>query len=476
MQLLFFHSKRISVLGLVLLLSACSSLTTTPYEPPAVSIPTAWQQQNEEGIELADRWWEALHDPVLDKLVDNVLQQNIDLAASTLQARRAQLKADQSQSDQYPELLAGGNSTFSHTSNDSEDTESQSYSLTGSLSYELDIWSKLADATKASRLEALATREDRSAVTLSLVGTVVSTYYEIAYLNHRLNLSQESINYTKRSLVLVQVQQEAGAASALEIVEAEYNLASQEASHSSLVQQLVEARNTLALLLGGPPQVVLDIEPVGINQLVLPKVHPDLPALLLSRRPDVQAAEARIRSALATTDATRASFYPTFNLTGSLGGTSSDLARLLSNPIATLAANLSLPFLQWNDMQRSIKISKIDYEQTVLTYRNTLYTAMAEVENSLSATKQYEIQREKLQRAADRAQRAESIYHARYKAGSITLKVWLDSQENRRQSDISLAENRLNQLKNYITLCKALGGKPDNNVITETGGRLKKSY
>ena len=262
----------------------------------------------------------------------------------------------------------------------------------------------------------------------------------------------------RQTLELVRVQKAAGAASNLEILEAERSLASQEASHTTLIQQRVEARNGLAILFDGPPQSLKTTEPQDLSRATVPEVGAGLPAHLLGRRPDLRAAEARLRAALANTDATRASFYPAINLSGQLGGSSEQLARFLSNPLATLGADLALPFVQWRDMRRNIKISEAEYEQAIISFRQTLYSALADVENSLSARQQYQEQALKLEQALSAAKQTEELYRIRYQAGGSPLKSWLDAQENRRQAEIALAENRLNQLQNHITLSKALGG------------------
>ena len=307
-----------------------------------------------------------------------------------------------------------------------------------------------------------ATELDRQSTVLSLAATTASLYWQIGYLNQRISLSLSSIEYARKTLTLVRVQKAAGAATGLEILEAQRSLASQEASHTQLIQQRVEARNALAILVDGPPSKLLIHEPANLERISLPGVDAGMPAQLLGRRPDLRAAEARLRSVLAETDATRASYYPSINLSGSYGGSSEQLSRLLSNPIATLGVELALPFVQWRDMQRNIKISENEYQQAIVTFRQNLYTALSEVENALSARKQYHLQAEQLEASLNAARQAEAIYRLRYQAGATMLQTWIDAQENRRQAEVNLAENRYNQLVNHVTLVKALGGDLDS--------------
>ena len=180
-----------------------------------------------------------------------------------------------------------------------------------------------------------------------------------------------------------------------------------------------------------------------------------LPASLLGRRPDLRAAEFRLRESLAQVDATRTSFYPTFTLTGQAGTSSTSLERVLMNPVGTLGL-AALPFIQWNTMQLQIKVSKSQYEEAVVGFRQKLYTALAEVENALSARVQLE--REAEQRALSLAQRSAPNSWPRAAAGATAVQPWLDQQQRLRDAQSADELTRLNRLNNQMTLYRALGG------------------
>lgn len=441
----------------LLLLPGCASLIRTPYHRPEVELPTNWVHGEKKAGSMEDRWWAAFGDPALDHLITEALQRNNGLAAAALRVRQAQLQAEQADSDRLPSLSAGADASHSRNLRRHIGT-TESYSASIFSSYAVDLWGELASASDAAHWEAQATEEDRANTALALTGTTASLYWQIGYLNQRIALARDSIAYARRTLELVQVQKAAGAATALEILEAKRNVVSQEANLTLLIQQRVEAGNELAILFDGPPNSLETAEPDSLDGIRLPEVTAGLPAYLLARRPDVRAAEARLRSTLAATDATRAGFYPAITLSGNLGSSSEELVRIIRNPIGTLAADLALPFVQWRDMRRAIKISEAEYEQAVLTFRQTLYSALAEVENSLSARQQYREQADKLERNLDMARQTEELYRVRYQAGGSPLKSWLDAQEDRRQAEIELAANRLDQLTNHVALVKALGG------------------
>ena len=141
-----------------------------------------------------------------------------------------------------------------------------------------------------------------------------------------------------------------------------------------------------------------------------------------------------------------------------MGGSSSALSQVLADPVSTLGAGLLLPFVQWRDMQRNVAISEVDHELAVVGFRQSWYAALSDVDNALASRQQLEQQGLSLQAALDAALTSERLSEARYRAGAVPLKTWLDAQEARRQIENSLALNRLNRLNALVTLYQSLGG------------------
>ncbi|WP_027016097.1 efflux transporter outer membrane subunit [Comamonas composti] len=459
-----------SALALALLLAGCSSLRT-PYEAPALSVPAQWSHGSTAGASttrdaqadaqaLTGAWWKEFNDPQLDQLIAAALERNNDLAMAAIKVRRAQLQARLGEN--RPSVSSSLNTGANRPVDGGSTTRSNSVSL--GVSYEADLWNRLGASQDAARWAAMASAEDREAAAQALAGTTATLYWRLSYYHQRLDSAAKSIEHAERTLALVQAQYDAGAISALELSESRQSLAGQRASLALLEQQRVEAASALSLLFDGAAA-----DPVGpadpgwsapraLPTTALPEVAEGLPAELLARRPDLRAAELRLRESLASADATRLSYYPRLSLTGSLGGSSTSLGQVLSNPLATLGAGLVLPFLNLTEMRLSTDIAKADYEQAVVGFRQTLYQALADVDNALSARRQYLAQAEQLEQSLAEARRAEQLYEARYREGAVPLRSWLDAQERRRSAEISVADNRLNRLSNHATLYQALGG------------------
>lgn len=429
--------------------------TRTAFTPPPAQLPATYAQAapGAEDAAAGQDWWRRFGDPRLDALVAQVVARNNDLAQAAIAIRRARVEAGLSVIN--PTISASVNGSTSKALR-GRGLSTRGYGGDATVAYEADLFGRLAATRDVAEFEAKATEEDYAATRLSLVATTASLYYQLAFLNERIALAQESVAYAQKTLGLVQVQRGAGAASSLEISEAEQSLHSQQASLEDLLRQRVAARNAIDLLLDGQPWT--GGEPEHTPDEPPPAVAPGVPAELLARRPDLRAAELRLRGQLSQVDATRASFYPRLTLTGQLGTSSAALTELLKNPVGTLAADLALPFLQVNEMRLQNKAAQLSYDSAAIGFRQTLYQALTDVENALADRTQYAAEARLSASSLQEARRVEQLNEVLYRAGSTTLKVWLDAQETRRQAESAYAQTVLNARLAQITLYKALGG------------------
>ena len=449
-------------------LVGCAAMVKTPYEQPTVNIPQGFENSTLTAKQIhtdayADQWWTLFNDAQLNSLVNQVLTVNSDLAVAGINLQQARIQAKQSQSQQGIRIGSAGASVGHRFSLDGDGDSSNGISLNyPGLSYELDLFGKLANQTEASRWEALATEQDLQATAQSLIATTANLYWQLGYLNERYAVAQQNLTSTQKTYELVQIQYRAGAVSGLDLTSAEQAVQSQRATLSQIEQQKVETRTALAVLLQQPVQQLNIAEPQRLPLNTLPQISAGLPADLLSRRPDLKSSELRLRKSLANKDANTASYYPSVSLTGSLstGGASTSLSNVLSNPAAILGAGLSLPFLQWNDMKRDLKVNELDYEKSIIQYRQTLYQAFADVENALSARNELDKQVALQERNVELAEKTERLTEVRYRNGAIALKNLLDAQATTRNARLSLVQTKQSQYNAYVTLMQALGGSP----------------
>ncbi|WP_160118098.1 efflux transporter outer membrane subunit [Pandoraea pulmonicola] len=475
-------------LAVAALLAGCS-LTRTNYERPALDVPAQYQTaldgnravaaasdtslmslmsltsratapaNSADGADI-DPWWLAFRDPQLDTLISQALAANPALAIKALQADRDALQAGLTGANRWPQLSASVTGSKSRALDGGSTYNGQTHTPSGttaSITYEIDVWNKLAAQRDAATWQAAASAWDRRAAALSLSSQVASLYWRVAYLNENVLSAQEDLRAAERTVGLADAKRRAGAVSALDPVQARQDRDEVAGALANWERLRDTARHSLAVALGLPPQTRF-AENVSLAQAYLPEITPGLPASLLARRPDLAAAETRVRARLADVDAARLSFYPTFTLTGTAGTSSDSLSRLLTNPVGTLAATIALPFLQVQTARFTTAIARNDYEQSVTTFRNVLLTALNEVEDALTTRGATTSQYTSLASAAALAQRAAELSGARYRAGDIELQTWLEAQRLARQARRDAAQSRLDQIDATLTLVKALGG------------------
>lgn len=453
-----FPLRRLLLATSLVWISGCA-WQQTPYQRPDASVPAQWQQAPATAAAsapLAGRWWQAFADPQLDNLIDQVLRQNPDLAKAALTLQKARLQANLTDTNLLPTPAASVSVSRSRPL-DQGGGSTTATATSGSLSYELDLWGKLARERDASRWEAEATAQDREAAALTLIGTTASAYWQIAYLNEAITLTESSLADTRRLLALAESRYRAGAIGGLDRVQAEQSVASQEASLLSYQRERDAQRYALSLLLNQAPTLQVP-ERTSLDAAVVPEVAAGVPANVLAHRPDLKASEQRLREQLATADATRLEMYPALTLTAGASTSSTSLGNLLSNPIGTLGAGVTLPFVNWQTHDLNTKVQQVTYEAAVVDFRKSLYTAFSEVETALNAGNSYRGQARWLEQALQLAKENERLNESRYRNGATGMQDWLTAQTSRRTAALSLAENRLNRLNNRMTLLQALGG------------------
>lgn len=466
-------TRLLLVSALIATVAGCASAGRYPVQ--AASVPASYGTHSsslgeavaapESGLDRPradvrdDRWWSGFGDARLDRLVARVLEANNDLAVAGLNVQRARLQAGVARNALWPDPSLTSFSTGTSRALDrGDDWERTGDYTTGvSLRWEIDLWGRLRTLRDIAVWSAQASEEDRQNTALIVIGDAVNNYWNLAYLNQSISAGEADLARQQRTLELVQARFDAGAASGMEVRQARQGLEAQRSAQSALEQQRVEARNQLTVLLDGQPWPQAD-EPQHLADVTSPTIEAGLPADLLARRPDLRAAELQLRNSLKQIHVTATSYYPTLSLTGSMTSSGPSLGDVLRNPVATLGAGLALPFLNLQKAQLSTDTVGTEYQIAATQFRKTLYTALSEVDNALSAREQLVVQVAASQASFDEAVAVERAEEVRYRVGATDLRDWLQAQQTRRTAELSLARVKQSQLANDVTLFKALGG------------------
>ena len=217
----FSMTKLSTALLLTSSLVGCAAVVKTPYETPAVQIPGSFQYDSTKAKkasaeQYADRWWTLFGDAQLNQLVSNVLERNSDLAVAGIALKQARLQADLTANKQGLRTNSSVSTGHSFDLNSGDDS-SKGLSMSAGVSYEVDLFGKLARQTEASKWEALATEQDLQATGQSLIATTAKLYWQLGYLNERYTTAQQSLATSQKLYDLVQIQYKAGAVSGVDL-------------------------------------------------------------------------------------------------------------------------------------------------------------------------------------------------------------------------------------------------------------------
>ena len=239
--------RPLTLLPLIVLLTGCGNLTRSDYQRPLLSVPENWQRTEGDSIarsqEKAQRWWDRFGDERLSRVVGQVLESNNDLAAAALTLKQARISAGLTRTNISPDASLNGSGSNSKPLNSGGSQESYSASL--SLSYELDLWGKLARIREQSEWEAIASEQDYRATILSTIDTTAQLYWNIALLNQQMTYQAASLDIARQTLAQIESWQRAGKVGLLDVLQARQTVISRQNQLLSLKQQRAISRNAL---------------------------------------------------------------------------------------------------------------------------------------------------------------------------------------------------------------------------------------
>ncbi len=413
-------------------------------------------------------WWRKFHSRELTGIIEQARAANLDIAAATARIVQADAQARIAGAALLPDVSLNASATHLRTSQ-STSAGSTSGSLGGSerdllsssmtASYEIDFWGKNRSAMRAAEEGAVANRYDREVVGLATVVATANAYFQVLAAQDRLQVANNNLQSATRVLNLIEQRLNAGTASALEIAEQQSVVNTQKASIPPLEQTLKQNKNALALLIARSPEHVI-IRGGSLSRIAYPRVTPGLPSELLTQRPDIREAEAKLAQANANVENARAQFLPSITLTGE-GGYQSAVLRILLRPEAafyTATAGLTQPIFDAGRIQGNLDLQKGVQDELLQDYRKAVISAFTDVENALDAIRQT-AQRERLQQDVVTSSRtAFNISEQRLREGTIDLVTVLQTQQTLYQALDQLVQAKLAHVQAIVSLYQALGG------------------
>lgn len=462
--------RSLALLG-VLALSACRGGSDSELKP-AVDLPKAYDDTGARDAEDGRRLWtEFIQDPVLSGLVRQALAENRDLRLATLRVAEARAAAGIQQADQLPTLAAGAAAIRAGVPGQINGTGQR---LTGNqfglsvgfTSWEIDLWGRVRALNDAAIQAYLRTDAARRAVQVSLVAQVANNYLSLREIDERIALARQAVRSRADSLRIFRRRLELGAASRLEFTQVELLLQQAE----TLVTQLEQARATqahaLAILVGQPAAIAP--EPAGPRgRAPFREVGAGLPSLLLTRRPDIIAAEHGLRAAQADIAAARAAFFPRIALTASAGFASVELDRLVGadGRAWSFAPSISLPLFDGGRLRASLDLAQIRGDQAVARYELAVQSAFRDVADALSARRWLGEQARSLEATGRTLTERARLARLRYDSGAARYLEVLDAERDLLAVGQELVQNRRAVLSAQMALYAALGGGAETSDL-----------
>jgi outer membrane protein, multidrug efflux system len=460
-------SVRTASFALLLLIATClSGCDLGPdYRRPAVAAPAAWREAQGPGTWPSAAWWQGFGSQELDTLIAQAQSANYDLGAAIARVREADAQVRIAGAALLPSVAAtaGVSSQQVLATGSGTKVNYTAYSIAPTASYEVDFWGKNSAALQSAKASATASRYDQGVVDLTVVTSVANTYFQVVAFQDRLRVAQQNLYNGENVLRGIEAQQRAGTATELDVAQQQTVVAGLRAAIPPLQQQLVQNINALAILVGEPPEQVT-VPESSLTALAIPSVAPGLPSELLTRRPDVQEAEADLVAANANIKVARAQFFPDVTLTAAGGFESMALSTLFTpaGGIYSLAASVTQPIFEGGALEGQLQLSRARYDELVQDYRKAVISAFGDVENALIATRKTDEQQVAQADTVAKARRAFDISEAQYRGGTVTLLTVLNTENALFPAEDTLVQDRLARLQAIVSLFQALGGGWEN--------------
>ncbi|MBS1575977.1 MAG: TolC family protein [Bacteroidetes bacterium] len=457
-------------LAAALLLASCS--VGKQYTRTELNLPENYREQTvsvtADSILLP--WKNFFKDPTLIGLIEKALEKNNDIAVAMINMQQLELTYKQAKLGLLPtmNLNVGANRTWlSQNSLNGSLNNSiinnnylDDYGATLGLSWEADIWGKAKMQKEGALANYFAQKENLSALKTRIIVQVVQAYYNLISLDEQLKVAQRNVELGDSTLNIIRLQYNSAQVSSLAVEQAAAQKKTAELLIPLAKQDITVQENALSILCGSYPD---SIERTGSFVAVMTEeIFPTgVPANLISRRPDVKAAEYAVVSANARTGLAKAAMYPTISLTPSVGLNSYRFNNWFDFPgsvIKTIGANLTQPIFQKKSLKTAYEIAQLEQQKAAVEFKQSVLIAVGEVSDALARSKYADERLVLVQEKMTALSKATNDAMLLYRSSMATYLEVITAQNNALQNELDAINIKKEKLNAVTDLYRALGG------------------
>jgi NodT family efflux transporter outer membrane factor (OMF) lipoprotein len=448
------------------------------YHKPQAEVPPAWQPEPPwheaapNDTALKGEWWQLFQDDALNPLVARALAGNQDLRVAAARLEQAQDQVTVARSALYPLVGLSADAARGKTSANrplsqygapNQSTVQNNFALGPSVNYEVDLFGRVRRDVEGARASAQQAQADFENTRLVLTALLVTDYFALRELDAEIAVVRHSLDLQRDALGFISSRHDLGFATGLDLAQQQALVDSSATQLELLINQRAQFEHAIATLVGTPaPGFAL---PVQERNAAPPAIPLGLPADLLQRRPDVASAERSMAAANARIGVARAAYYPSIILgTGfgepNAGWQSNALSTLFDAPSRLWSVGLSATqtLFDAGKTRANVRIAAADYDAAVATYRQTVLTAMEEVENGITGLASLGRAVTRADASVKSAEDAFDIATTRYKGGVDTYLEMITAQQALLSNQRQAVQVHGQQFATAVYLVKALGG------------------
>ena len=458
-----------SLLLLLFLSSAISAQHADHYlDTP---LPQAWEEGGEvfrQTLPVDDQWWKSFGDTTLDSLISIAVDRNYSVLTAIDRMNMAKAGLRMERSGFFPTVGINAGWTRQQTSgNTSELPQSTQhyYDVSANMSWELDIFGSIRQRVKAQKETFAASKEEYTAVMVSLSAQVASSYIQLRELQQELKVVERNCASQAAVLKITEVRYNTGLVSKLDVAQAKSVYFNTKASIPQLESGINQYITSLAVLLGTYPQEIRPVlERVGELPDYMEPISIGIPADLLMRRPDIRSAEHQINAQAASLGASKSDWLPQVFIKGSVGYASKDFKDLTKHKSFTyeIAPALSWTIFSGGKLVNATKSARAQLDEAIDQFNQTVLTAVQETDNAMTAYRSSIKQIVALREVRNQGQETLTLSLDLYKQGLTPFQNVLDAQRSLQSYENQLVQARGNSLLQLIALYQALGGGWNN--------------